>query len=125
MVKVKRPRGVYIKQKLIDAINAVRSGKMTSVKASEKFTVPESTIRCHIRKPNLRVGAGRSFYLSGNEEKYLVELIKSFDDIGFRLTKPILNSIIGQYIGSVTTDARFTSKYLLFDLIVFFIVVFF
>ncbi|CAM2730588.1 unnamed protein product, partial [Rotaria socialis] len=55
--------------------------------------------------------AGSSYYLNCKQEDYLVELIKSFETIGVRLTKPVLRQIVGQYIKLVTNDSRYKSKY--------------
>ena len=57
-------------------------------------------------------GAGRPFYLSPKQEIYLVELIKSLDEIGIWLTKNVLMKIIGEYISWAINDARFNSKVL-------------
>jgi len=41
---------------------------MTSVKASQLFNVPKSTIRTHVGKPSLHIGAGQSFYLTKKQD---------------------------------------------------------
>lgn len=110
MSAIKPRRGLYDKEQLIAAVRAVRKKQMTSVKASKVYKVPESTIRSYTTKPGLRYGAGRSFYLTHNQEHYLVELIKSFGNIGIRLTRMILRQIVRQYIKLVTNDPRFESK---------------
>ena len=86
--------------------------KMTSVKASEFYHVPQSTIWSHINNDLLHVGAGRPFYLSPKQEIYLVELIKSLDEIGIRLTKSVLMKVIGEYLRLAIYNARFNSKVL-------------
>jgi hypothetical protein len=96
MSKTKRARGLYDKQQLINAVCAVKSNKMTSVQASKFYKVPESTIRTHAKQPSMHIGAGRRFYLSLKQEGYLVELIRSFQLIGVRLTKPILKKLSGE-----------------------------
>ena len=85
---------------------------MTSVKASEFYHVSQSTIRSHINNDLLHVGAGRPFYLSPKQEIYSVELIKSLDEIGIRLSKNVLMKIIGEYLRLAINDARFNSKVL-------------
>ena len=82
----KRRRSGYSTEQLIDAVKAVKEGKMTSIKAAEVYHIPESTIRSHTSNPSLRIGAGRSYYLSEKKEYYLVDLLKSLNDIGIRLT---------------------------------------
>ncbi|CAF1528476.1 unnamed protein product, partial [Rotaria sordida] len=100
-------RGLYAKEKVINAVRAVKDGKMTSVEASKFYKVPSSTIRCHVNGYSARIGAGASFYLSKKQEDYLVELIKSFESIGLRLTKLVLKKIVGQFIKLVTNNSRF------------------
>lgn len=117
MTPIKRSRGGYAKEQLLDAIAAVRDGKMNSVKAAEFYKVPQSTIRSHISNENLRVGAGRKRYLTDKQEGYLVDLLQSLDDIGVRLTKSVLVRIFGEYIIMVTKDIRFGK----FDVILLFI----
>ena len=102
MAKTKHVRGVYDEQKLVDAVREVKSGKMTSIEASKSYKVPGSTIRSHVVKASLKIGAGRHSYLNLEQETYLVELIKSFGPMGVRLTKPILNKIAGEFIEGVT-----------------------
>ena len=110
MSAMKRLRGLYDKEPLIAAVRAVQEKQITSVKASKVYKAPESTIRSHTTKPGLRYGSGRSFYLIPNQEDHLVELIKSFGNIGIRLTRTILRQIVGQYIKLVTNDPRYKSK---------------
>ena len=102
MAKTKHVRSLYDKQKLIDAILEVKSGKMTSIEASKSYKVPGSTIRSHVFKASLKIGAGPRSYLNLEQEAYLVELIKSLGSMGVRVTKSILKKIAGEFIESVT-----------------------
>ena len=111
MSSTKRRRSGYSKEQLIDVVKAVKEGKMTSVEAAEVYHIPESTIRSQTSNPSLRIGAGRSYYLSEEKEGYLVDLLKSLNDIGIRLTNVVVKKIIGEYIGLVTGDPRFTDRY--------------
>ncbi|CAF1542211.1 unnamed protein product [Rotaria sordida] len=90
MSNKKRPHSRYDKQQLINAVRAVTDNRMSSVKASHDYHVPQSIIRTHVRNTSLRIGAGRKFYLSSKQERYLVELIKALESIGVRLTKIVL-----------------------------------
>ncbi|CAF2170684.1 unnamed protein product, partial [Rotaria magnacalcarata] len=45
MPTVKSRRAICPKEQLTNVIDAVKSGQMTSVKASEVYGVPQSTIR--------------------------------------------------------------------------------
>ena len=87
----------------------LKARKITSVEASKVYQVPGSTIRTHITKTAMRFGAGRRSYLDIKEENHLVELIKSFEPIGVRITKPILTKIADEFIELVTNDLRLNS----------------
>lgn len=110
MPTIKQRRGAYPKEQLIEAVRAVQEGKMTSVQAAETYQVPQGTIRSHTNDQFLRIGSGRSFYLDAEQEAYLVELLKSLEKIGVRLTKPVLRKVVGEYIRLVAKDPRFKSK---------------
>ena len=83
---------------------------MTSVKAAEVYHIPESTIRSHVNKPMMQIGGGRHFYLNEAKEVHLVEMIKSLEKIGVRLTKFVLRKVIDEYLRLTIKDARFKSK---------------
>ena len=87
---------------------------MTLMKSSTHFHIPESTISSHIRNPSLRISAGRKFYLTPKQEHYLVDLIKTLERTGVRLTKVVLKKVIGEFINYTSTDNRFNGKHTLF-----------
>ncbi|CAF5040383.1 unnamed protein product, partial [Rotaria sp. Silwood1] len=107
MSNKKRPHSRYDKQQLIRAVRAVVDNEMTSMESSIHFHIPESTIRSHVRNPSLHVGAGRKFYLTSKQEHYLVDLIKTLEKTGVRLTKMVLKKVIGEFINYTSTDNRF------------------
>ena len=111
MSLVKRRRSLYLKEQLMNAVRDVKQGTMTSLEAAEHYKVPSSTIRCHANEYSSRVGAGPSFYLNVQQEKYLVEAIKSLEDIGVRLIKPVLKKVCNEYIQLVSTNPRYSSKH--------------
>lgn len=111
MSPIKRRRALYSKEQLVEAIRAVKDGKMTSVKAAEHYKVLSSTIRCHVNEYSSRIGGGTSSYLNPKQEEYLVEAMKSLESIGVRLTKPVLKKVCGEYIQLVSKNSRYTSKY--------------
>ena len=114
MSNKKRLHSQYKKQQLIEAICAVVDNEMTLMKSSTHFHIPESTIRSHIRNPSLRIGAGRKFYLTLKQEHYLVDLIKTLERTGVRLTKAVLKKVIGEFLNYTSTDNRFNGKHTLF-----------
>ncbi|CAF1483103.1 unnamed protein product [Adineta ricciae] len=105
------PRGRYDKEQLIDAVTAVLDGEMTSVLASTNYGVPQSTIRMHTTQTSLDIGSGRPVYLDKKKEGYLVDLIKSLECAGVRLTKNVLKKVIGEYIISVSDTQRLKSEW--------------
>ena len=52
-----------------DAVTAYQNKTMSSIAASKKFAVPESTIRKHKDNKTNRVGSDRPCALSMNEEQ--------------------------------------------------------
>ena len=116
MFKIKRFRSRYPEQQLIDTGRAVKNDKMTSVKASQLFIVPESTIRAHVINSSLQIGGGCHFYNNSNQGGYLVDLIKSLEFIGVRLTKIVLRKVTGEFISLVSNDSRFKSEFALSDM---------
>lgn len=103
--------GDYPKEKLQQEIDVVLAQKMTSVKASEVLKAPQSTIRTHLKKPFTRIGAGRSMYLNTEEEAQFVELTKSLEKVGFKLTRKVLLRTAGQYLRRTTNHPRLKSEY--------------
>ena len=114
MSNKKRRHGRYDKQQLINAVQAVTDNRMSSIIASHLYHAPESTIRTHVQNTSLQFGAGRKFYLSSKQERYLIELIKALKSIGVRLTKVVLKKVVGEFIGCVSNDPRFNREYSFF-----------
>ncbi|CAF4355372.1 unnamed protein product [Rotaria sp. Silwood2] len=94
----KRRRVTYSLDAFRDAVSAYRNKTMSSVDASKKFGVPESTIRKHKNNIINRVGSGRPCALTMNHEQYLVVLLKELQSIGVRLTKETLSKITGDFM---------------------------
>ncbi|CAF3241860.1 unnamed protein product [Rotaria socialis] len=97
----KKRRVTYSLDDFRNAISAYRSKSMTSVDASKKFDVPESTIRKHKNNAKNYVGSGHPSLLSIDQEQYLVILLKELESIGIRLTKTTLSKIAGDFIRAV------------------------
>ena len=114
MSNKRHPHGRYDTQQLINAVRAATDNQMSPVKASRVYHIPESTIRSHIQNTSLRLGAGRKFYLSSKQERYLVELIKALESIGVHLTKIVLRKVVGEYIGCISSAPRFNREYAIF-----------
>ncbi|CAF4170131.1 unnamed protein product, partial [Rotaria sordida] len=85
---------------LTRAIEEYNNGVASSV-LTTNYGIPGSTIRNHKSNPKLRIGAGRPTLLSNEHEKYFVELLKNLENIGFRLTKPIVLQLSSDYVQRV------------------------
>ncbi|CAF4845267.1 unnamed protein product [Rotaria sp. Silwood1] len=84
---------------------------MTSIEASKKFGVPESTIRKHKDNRSNRVGSGRPSVLSVDQEQYLVALLQELQSIGVRLTREILAKITGDFIRMIKKSNKDVSRH--------------
>ncbi|CAF1549570.1 unnamed protein product [Adineta ricciae] len=91
----------YPKENFPLAVEEYNNGASSS-DLTKKYGIPGSTIRNHKSNPNLKVGAGRPTLLSNEQEKYLVELLKSLETIGCRLTKPTALQISSDYVQRIT-----------------------
>ncbi|CAF1420526.1 unnamed protein product [Rotaria magnacalcarata] len=94
----KRRRVTYSLDDFCNAVTAYRNKTMTSIAASKKCGVPESTIRKHKDNKTNRVGSGRPSALSVDQEQYLVALLRELQSIGVRLTREILAKITGDFM---------------------------
>ncbi len=72
----------------------------------------------------MHIGADRPFYLTTKQEVYFVELIKSLEVIGVRLTKIILRKVVREFIRFVSNNPRLDREYLRFDVNIILILVF-
>jgi len=100
----KKHRTTYSLDAFHQAISAYRDKIMSSIEASEKFGVPQSTIRKHKNNTNNHVGSGRPSILSNNQEKYLVALLEELHSAGVRLTKETLSKISGDFMRKVKNN---------------------
>ena len=68
----KKRRVTYSQDAFRAAVSAYRDRTLSSVDASRKFGVPESTIRKHKNKTKNRIGSGHPFLLTKEQEEYLI-----------------------------------------------------
>jgi hypothetical protein len=88
-------------QSLQHAIKECVEGSMTSVGASKRYCVPESTIRNHKRQPLMSIGSGRRFLLHATEEEHLVQLLLDLEKAGFRLTREKVVKVAQDYVAAL------------------------
>ncbi|CAF2097554.1 unnamed protein product [Rotaria magnacalcarata] len=88
----------YSMEKLQQAIEAYSTGSISSIEAAKFYSVPESTIRNHKRRPSMSIGSGRPFLLQKNDEDHLVQLLLDLEKTGFRLTKKKVMKIAQDYV---------------------------
>lgn len=89
-------RGQWSQEQLENAIESVTSG-MSVKKASETHNIPRRTLRNHIKSGSKKKSTGRKTTLTDNEEKELVERIIRFCDIGFPLTRKMIQAYVYEY----------------------------
>ena len=78
MTDQKRRRSLYCKSQLAEAVRAVNQHELTSV---------ESTIRFHKCNPLLRIGAGRSSYLTPSVPRGLLSRAHQSRAVDWRKTE--------------------------------------
>ncbi|CAF4954480.1 unnamed protein product, partial [Rotaria magnacalcarata] len=88
----------YSMEKLQQAIEAYSTGSISSIEAAKFYSVPESTIRNHKRRPSMSIGSGRPFLLQKNDEDHLVQLLLDLEKTDFRLTKKKVMKIAQDYV---------------------------
>jgi hypothetical protein len=89
-----------MKYPIENLIKAIESD-LSSIDAARIYNVPERTIRAHRQMPLLKIGAGRSRYLTDDQENYLVSLFQVLPDFGFSLTADIALKITSEYMKSL------------------------
>jgi hypothetical protein len=89
-----------MKYPIENLINAIESD-LNSIDAAKIYKVPARTIRAHRQIPLLKIGAGRSRYLTDDQENYLVSLFQVLPDFGFSLTADVALKLAADYMKSL------------------------
>jgi hypothetical protein len=89
-----------MKYSIENLIKAIESD-FSSADAAKEYNVPARTIRAHRQMPLLKIGAGRSRYLTDDQENYLVSLFQVLPDFGFSLTADIALKLASDYMKSL------------------------
>ena len=80
-IYVKKKHTRYSKMDFLEAIQAVKRGKMKVSVAATKFNIPQSTLRDHV-KGDKKIGAGNPTILSYTEEKEIVVTLQHLQEMG-------------------------------------------
>lgn len=99
----------YSHQNMLDAVAAVKEGKMGYKKACKAFGVTRSALQKRVQgKVSLEShGAGHPTVLSSETEKELVECLKIMGKWGIGLIRDELLDIVGQYVNSLRLETPF------------------
>ncbi|XP_047022265.1 tigger transposable element-derived protein 2-like [Helicoverpa zea] len=97
--KRKTSKGSYSKEKLQEAAQAVRDGRLSGYKAAQIYNIPRMTIMDHAKNRRYKSNSlGRSTALSRDVESKLASLLHSMEKYGFGLTKKEVLEMVGQYV---------------------------
>lgn len=96
----------YDKERLEEAVLAVKDGQMSVRAAAEHFEVPKSTLHNRVSGAHGNVH-GRPTELSEDEEKYMVEMVKQCGDWGFPFTQMDLQMFVKHYLDKKGANTRF------------------
>lgn len=86
MSQVKKKRAQWTDEDLQAAMNAVKTGQLTQRAASERFKLPRTTLRNHLKTEKTTKNLGRKTVLTKEQEKVLVQRIVNYASIGIVLT---------------------------------------
>ena len=87
----------FSKQALASALEEVEKGESIRGTA-KKFGIPSSTLHDHVKGKSTKVGAGAPTVLSYEEEREIVMTCIVLGDMGFGLTKDLVDTVIYMYL---------------------------
>lgn len=90
----------YTRDKLLEAVEEVKSGRMSGYQAAKSFSIPRMTIMCRVsgRRGNKSATMGRSTVLSADIEKTLAENLHTMEKYGFGISKKEVIELVAKYI---------------------------
>lgn len=102
-------RSSYPKEKLLEAVRAVKSGALSGYEASKYYGIPRATIinRVYERKGMKSNTLGRATVLSRDVEENLVKNLHAMEKYGFGLTRKELMETVGLYVTVKGVDNPF------------------
>lgn len=98
----KTDRSSYPKEKLLEAVRAVKSGALSGYAASIHYGIPRATIinRVYERKGMKSNTLGRPTILTQDVEENLVKNLHVLEKYGFGLTRKKLMETVGLYVAT-------------------------
>ncbi|KAL0861585.1 hypothetical protein ABMA27_009084 [Loxostege sticticalis] len=96
--KRKTDRGSYSKDKLKEAVQAVKNGNLSGYKASQLYKIPRMTILDHVNNRRTKSNTlGRNTALTLEAEAKLANSLKLMEKHGFGLSRQELLETVGEY----------------------------
>lgn len=106
---VKPSRNSWTEDGLLKAVEAVRSGELSTNKASKTFCIPRRTLREYLAKNTVKkLTVGRKPVLSVEDEKELVSRIKRLAAVGYPLTPRAVRMCVFSYCKSKNIKTPFS-----------------
>ncbi|CAH0730218.1 unnamed protein product, partial [Brenthis ino] len=105
-----RKRATWSDESLRAAVNDVRSGRLSTYKASAQYGVPRRTIRNHLKSGILHKSLGRNAIFTKEQEKDFVCRIIKFSDIGIPLTPKMIRIQAFAFCEKFNIDNNFNKK---------------
>lgn len=90
----------YSDENLLQAVDAVKTKRMNSYKASEMFSVPRSTIVSHVtgNRGQKQATPGKPTVFSRQQEEHLTVLIHAMEKAGHPMMRKEIKNLIGEYV---------------------------
>ena len=89
----------YSKEDLRNAVEEVKSGAGVSIRGTaQKYGIPRSTLHDHISGRHEQVGKGGPTVLTSTEEREIALTCMSLGEIGFGLTRDLVEIVLFEYI---------------------------
>ena len=88
----------YGKEDLKNAISACQKNEMKMSEAAKLFKIPSSTLHDHLKGKHAAIGAGGPTTLSLKDEQEIVVTCQVLAEMGFGITKEIVETVVADYI---------------------------
>jgi len=75
----------YSEEQLQQALQVLHKESRTLNSVAKEYGIPERTLCCHWKNPNLKTKHGPSVLLSSKKEKSLVKYVESLQTIGLKV----------------------------------------
>ncbi|KAL0833065.1 hypothetical protein ABMA28_001177 [Loxostege sticticalis] len=97
--KRKTDKASYSKEKLKDAVRAVRNGDLSGYRAAQIYNIPRMTIMDHVHNKRMKSSTlGRCTALSPEIEKKLASYLHTMERYGFGLSRQEVLEVVGHYV---------------------------